>query len=105
MISRRQATSKANLENLENGCQLNENMDSDNDLDNGNFDVNDKINMTIGDKGNGETLSDCCYYLIRLMSQNCDYYFIEKMIKYFNTYRESKDINYRYAAFNILKLF
>ena len=29
MISRRQATSKANLENLENGCQLNENMDSD----------------------------------------------------------------------------
>ena len=49
-----------------------ENMDSDNDLDNENFDVNDKINMTIGDKGNGETLSDCCYYLIRLMSQNCD---------------------------------
>ena len=29
MISRRQATSKANLENLENGCQDNENMDSD----------------------------------------------------------------------------
>jgi len=80
-----------------------ENMDSDNDLDNENFDINDKINMTIGDKGNGETLSDCCYYLIRLMSQNCDYYFIEKMIKYFNTYRESKDINYRYAAFNIFK--
>ena len=78
-------------------------MDSDNDLDNENFDINDKINMTIGDKGNGETLSDCCYYLIRLMSQNCDYYFIEKMIKYFNTYRESKDTNYRYAAFNIFK--
>lgn len=29
MISRRQATCKANLENQGNGCQLNENMDSD----------------------------------------------------------------------------
>ena len=80
-----------------------ENMDSDNDIDNENFSVNEKNNIWIVDKPNGESLSDCCYYLIRLMSQNCDYDFVEKMIKYFNTYQESKDINFRYSAFNIFK--
>ena len=80
-----------------------ENIDSDNDIDNENFVVNEKNNLGIGDKSSGETLSDCCYYLIRLMSKNCDYDFVEKMINYFNTHQENKDINYRYSAFNIFK--
>ena len=80
-----------------------ENIDSDNDIDNENFLVNEKKNFGNMANPNGQTLSDCCYYLIRLMSQNCDYDFVEKMIKYFNTYQESKDINFRYSAFNIFK--
>ena len=74
-----------------------ENMDSDNDIDNDNFIYCDKKSMGI------DTLSDCCYFLIKLMRQNCDYDFVEKMIKYFNMYHESKDINFRYSAFNIFK--
>ena len=80
-----------------------ENIDSDNDIDNENFLVNEKKNIGIMNNPTGQTLSDCCYYLIRLMSQNCDYDFVEKMINYFNTYQESKDINFRYSAFNIFK--
>ena len=80
-----------------------ENNDSDNDLDNESFLVNEKNNIGISFYPNGETLSDCCYYLIRLMSKNCDYDFVEKMIQYFDTHRESKDINFRYSAFNIFK--
>ena len=83
-----------------------ENNDSDNDLDNESFFVSEKNNnnnMGILVYPSGETLSDCCYYLIRLMSKNCDYDFVEKMIQYFDTHRESKDINFRYSAFNIFK--
>ena len=80
-----------------------ENIDSDNDIDNDNFTVNEKKNLGILDKNNGSNLSDCCYYLIKLMSQNCDYGFVEKMVNYFYMYQESKDINFRYSAFNILK--
>ena len=82
-----------------------ENMDSDNDIDNDNFSVNENIKSIINiyQGKNGESLSDCCYCLIRLMSHNCDYDFIEKMVKYFNMYQESKDINLRYSAFNIFK--
>ena len=80
-----------------------ENNDSDNDIDNDNFLVNEKNNIGILVNSSGETLSDCCYCLIRLMSQICDYDFVEKMIKYFNTFQENKDINFRYSAFNIFK--
>ena len=80
-----------------------ENIDSDNDIDNDNFTVNEKKNFGVWDKNNGSNLSDCCYYLIKLMSQNCDYGFVEKMVNYFYMYKESKDINFRYSAFNIFK--
>jgi len=38
-----------------------------NDIDNENFLVNEKKNIWIMNNPTGQTLSDCCYYLIRLM--------------------------------------
>ena len=80
-----------------------ENLDSDNDID------NDFI-LTEKDEYNGcyqnydnQSLSDSCYYLIKLMSFCCDFDFIEKMIKYFYLNIDSKDINFKYSAFNVFK--
>ena len=78
-----------------------ENIDSDNDIDNDNFEINNNIFNSKED--NRQSLSDCCYYLIKLMSICCDFDFIEKMIKYFYEYIGSKDINLKYSAFNIFK--
>ena len=84
-----------------------ENMDSDNDLDNEIFNVNirEKNNNIINKQPNHneQSLADSCYFLIKLMSKCCDFDFVEKMIKYFYKYQESKDINYKYSAFNIFK--
>ena len=86
-----------------------ENIDSDNDLDNDMFNINPDIrekNSNIINKQqshNEQSLADNCYYLIKLMSKCCDFDFVEKMIKYFYKYQESKDINFKYSAFNTFK--
>ena len=81
-----------------------ENIDSDNDLDNDNFNTSDKNNIINNHQSHNEqSLTDCCYYLIKLMSKCCDFDFIEKMIKYYYKYQENKDINFKYSAFNIFK--
>jgi len=80
-----------------------ENLDSDNDLDN-DFILTEKSEY--GDcyqSHNNQSLSDSCYYLIKLMSVCCDFDFIEKMIKYFYMHIDSKDINFKYSAFNVFK--
>ena len=77
-----------------------ENMDSDNDLDNDIFIENEKNNINYIQHN---SLSDSCYYLIKLMSKCCDFDFVEKMIKYFYKHQENKDINYKYSAFNTFK--
>lgn len=81
-----------------------ENIDSDNDLDNDNFNTSDKNNIINNHQSHNEqSLTDCCYYLIKLMSKCCDFDYIEKMIKYYYKYQENKDINFKYSAFNIFK--
>ena len=83
-----------------------EHLDSDNDLDNDIFiDNNSKNanNILYKPNNNNNNLSDGCYYLIKLMSKCCDFDFVEKMIKYFYTHQENKDLNYKYSAFNTFK--
>ena len=81
-----------------------ENMDSDNDIDNDTFILSENKNINYNHQNcNYQYLSDSCYYLIKLMSKCCDFDFIEKMIKYFYKHQESKDINYKYSAFNTFK--
>ena len=81
-----------------------ENMDSDNDIDNDTFILSEKKTINYNcHNSNNQSLSDSCYYLIRLMSKCCNFDFIEKMIKYFYKNQESKDINYKYSAFNAFK--
>ena len=81
-----------------------EHLDSDNDIDNDIFTDNNKNNTNnIIYKHDNNSLSDNCYYLIKLMSKCCDFDFLEKMIKYFYKHQENKDINYKYSAFNTFK--
>ena len=82
-----------------------ENLDSDNDID-----IDNDFILTEKDEYNdcyqnhdNQSLSDSCYYLIKLMSICCDFDFIEKMIKYFYLNIDSKDINFKYSAFNVFK--
>lgn len=80
-----------------------ENLDSDNDIDN-DFILNEKNEYNDWYQShNNQSLSDSCYYLIKLMSICCDFDFIEKMIKYYYTHIDSKDINFKYSAFNVFK--
>jgi hypothetical protein len=80
-----------------------ENLDSDNDIDN-DFILIEKNEYNDGYQNhNNQSLSDSCYYLIKLMSICCDFDFIEKMIKYFYKNIDSKDINFKYSAFNVFK--
>ena len=81
-----------------------EHLDSDNDIDNDIFvDNNKNANNIIYKPDNNNSLSDNCYYLIKLMSKCCDFDFVEKMIKYFYNHQENKDLNYKYSAFNTFK--
>jgi hypothetical protein len=80
-----------------------ENLDSDNDIDNDFILIEKNEYNDCYQNHNNQSLSDSCYYLIKLMSICCDFDFIEKMIKYFYLNIDSKDINFKYSAFNVFK--